>query len=672
MKRKVKIVKQPTYGSGGLHTGDQANYGLYRGGGQLQDYLTGPEKATDQDVRVTYPEVPRDEASIEVERGEYIIPPDMSALYKVGGQKHSKGGTPVYAKGGEYVVSDYVTMPVGLQEMLGFEATSRKKKDNTIAALLSKKVDAKEYNRLSKIIQDDLSGKDVDKFELATARNRMPLYQEYVSKAALGGELSKAIQGKEFQIPAIAEPALQTIAITSRRDEVEKEPLAQARMGGMLDQYQVGNSVKVKPSELQSYLDKGYKPDPNRPGYYTLTTPGSTENIPGTMGSGKSIVITKRAPKNVSYEDVLANPALYQSFLKSSGWSQAPESEARGAWNTWWTTKERPIYTPGTSVKKPDVTSEIFVEGDPFGNNGPQLTSTTPPVLQYTPTTGGSSSSFKTEETPTGKTIQITGKSPEWQKSWTSGDQPWWAQNVLQTGLLAADWLNREDIYPWEPTVNLVAPQATFRSPRQAIAAVQSQAADARRAAAMFAGPQRFASVSQNIAAQTIPGVLQAEAGVNQANQAIANQMSQINADVSNKQALANAERALRLYDKTTMLRANRRAENRGKLSALINQGIIPGMKEAQRTSWMNAISKYYDIDPRTGKLYFTGGKDLDETAMSDNISSKVAGDIDIIRRLMKEAGLSAKEAAEYVSSMYGTKGGGKSSDALLKALGLG
>ena len=654
MKRKVKIVKQPTYGSGGLHTGDQANYGLYRGGGQLQDYLTGPEKATDQDVRVTYPEVPRSEATIEVERGEYIVPSDMTALYKAGGEKHSKGGTPVYAKGGEYVVSDFVTMPAGLQEILGFEASSKKKKDNTIAALLGKKVDAKEYNRLSKIIQDDLSGKDVDQYELATARNRMPLYQQFVSKAALGGELSKALQGKEFQIPAIAQPALESLKMPSRLNEVESEPLAEAKMGGVLGRYQKGNTVPR--SKVDEYVKQGWKLESPNLLSRTTTTGGSS-------GPGATIRITGMSPYR-DFDYVMANPEQYPSFLTKSKWSEAPEDLARQAWDTWSKTANRPVYIPGTSKKE-----ELAVVDD----DGTTPTTGTTGSTSGT-TTGGSSTTtgentIQIKKTPdaTGTTgMMSTGQTPNWQPGWTSGAQPWWTQNVLQTGLLAADLFNQQNIYPWEPSLNFVAPTPTFRSPRQAIAAIQSQASSAGRAASLLAGPQRLAATLQGIQAQTIPGIVQASESVNAANQQVANQFSAMSAEIANRLAGARAESAGRMYDKTTMTRAQARKETRDKTAALLERGIIPGMTAAQKTSWLDALSKYHSIDPRTGTLYFTGGKDLDEEAVS---GAGLERDIQTIQRL-KQLGLSGDEAIKYVTAMNsGGRGSNAKTDALIKAL---
>jgi len=205
MKHKVKITKLPNFANGG-HTGDQQNYGLYRGGGNLKDYLTGTEESSDENVRVYYPE-DKENANVEVEKGELIK--DSQGLYKVGGKKHSEGGHLALVQPGAYVFSDYITMHPALQMGFGFEASSKKKKDNTIAALLNKKVDAKDYNRNMEIIRKAERGEPVDQYALNTAMNRIPDYNKYISRAALAGELSKALMGKDYEIPQLGMAALE-------------------------------------------------------------------------------------------------------------------------------------------------------------------------------------------------------------------------------------------------------------------------------------------------------------------------------------------------------------------------------------------------------------------------------------------------------------------------------
>lgn len=676
MKRKIKIVKQPTYESGGMHTGDQANYGLYRGGGQLQDYLTGPEDSSEKDVRVTYPEVDREGATAEVEKGEYIVAKDMTALYKVGGKKHSEGGTPVFVAGGEYVVSDYITMPDGLQDLLGFEGKSKKKKDNTIAKLLGDKVDAKEYNRLSKIIQDDLSGKDVDQFELATARNRMPLYQEFISKAALGGEIAKAMQGKQYEIPAIAQIAMEKLQTPSRLNEVEQQPLVSAKQGGtLLPKFQDG---RVKESEVDKYVGMGYIYDPTKK---TLTKPNASivTVVPGTTLPGTPITSIQRRPSNITYEDVIANPTLYPSFLNKSGWSKAPESEAREAWKTWWTTKQRPVYVPGSSTITsggesvlqvvPDDTFDGSITGKkniiitertakPINITSATVTPKVPNSIRITGVgtkTEDEAESSSVSDNTNGNAIQklqdqvqkkdASDQGIDWQPGWSSGRQPWWAQNKLQTSALLYDYLNKQDIYPWEPTLTPVFPQAVFSSPRQAIAAIQSMAAEERRGAAMFAGPQRYSAISSSINAQTIPNVTNVIRDVNEANRQAAMMTNAQAAEIANRFNVALAERGRRLFDNTTRTRAQSRQEDRLKFAALLQQGIVPGMTEAQRTSWLNAINERFGIDPSTGTIYFKRGKDLDSDIETGQTTES---DIAMINRL-KGMGISADEAIKYV-----------------------
>lgn len=208
MKKRVRITKVPNYKSGGMHTGDQDNYGLYRGGGHLQDYLTGTEES-DQEVKATEPKLSRQDAKIEAEKGEFRVLRDLSRITYIGGNKHSQGGTPIDAQPGDYIVSDYTVVHPALQQLTGFASDSKRKKDNTVAAILKKFVDHKDYNRLSQVIDQASRGMEVDPFTLRTAATRLPQYTDKIQTAMLVGELSKALEGKDYTIPQMAIPALQ-------------------------------------------------------------------------------------------------------------------------------------------------------------------------------------------------------------------------------------------------------------------------------------------------------------------------------------------------------------------------------------------------------------------------------------------------------------------------------
>jgi len=204
-KRKVKVVKAP---GKGRRVGDQMGYGLYRGQ-SIRDFNAFTETDPHTDLRNVFPEVPRNQANIEVEKGEKIIAKDGMSIYDVGGKKHSQGGTPVKAEPGSYVLSDFIKAPKMMQAKMGFEVKSNKGKDNTWARVLESKVSTKDYNKLAEFLRQAAAGGDVDRYELATAKNKMAVYQDYVSKAALGNELTKMMQGKDYKIPEIGIPALQ-------------------------------------------------------------------------------------------------------------------------------------------------------------------------------------------------------------------------------------------------------------------------------------------------------------------------------------------------------------------------------------------------------------------------------------------------------------------------------
>src|SRR5574343_45465 len=232
MKIKIKSLPKTTKytgkGPAGPRTGDQMNYGLFSNQAGTIDTNTYQKMPGFEDVRGTYPEVDRDEANIEVELGEIIVSPDLSTIYKAAGKKHSKGGTPIQAKEGSYIVSDYIKTNPVVKEMLGFEPGNDKKE--TWAKFLSKNINTKYYNSLAAIMMDKEKGKPVDPYAYNTAKNKLPDYQELVGKVALGNEISKALLGKEYKIPDIALGALQSIQVPNIDEDTD--PLYRMQGGG--------------------------------------------------------------------------------------------------------------------------------------------------------------------------------------------------------------------------------------------------------------------------------------------------------------------------------------------------------------------------------------------------------------------------------------------------------
>lgn len=624
MKRKVKITKLPEFSKGGMHLGDQQNYGLYRGGGYLQDYVTGTEVPSDKDIRSVYPEVDREDATIEVEKGEKIVLPDLSGLYNVGGKPHSKGGTPVYAKGGEYVFSNYITMPQVLQDAFGFKGTSSKKKDNTIAKLIGNKIDSKDYNRLSQVLQDANDGKAVDPFELKSAQIRFPEYMETLQKGMVAGELSKALQGKEFKIPENAMPALQKMQESANKEKITEQPLVEAKEGGYmnkqlritgmgLEKYQQKpGSVpkKITRAEISDYLKLGYKQDPSNPNrlykegtdsttgyrdkYVTITTPGTEATKAPGPGS----------------------PAFNQAF------AQARQSGAKTfTFNGKSYTTD--VYKPGiqSTTEKVKQTEEYDIPGTP--GDYVYLEDEKPSFNPYVP---------GTSTTPQYTKPGITGK-------------PWWTEDVMRTALAFSQ--NPKAYYPTLQQINLPQTDPVVVEPYYA--PITGQAASARNVAAATSSPQQlraFLSATQpidavnNITYQTAVANAERVQRAREQNAQIAGQEALMNANLRGKY-ISDVDRVRGEFDK------EKEMYNANKLAALMQ-----GMGNARKTQvWNDSYGRAlgFNINPNyfAPGIEFFGGRNIfsqgqqttpdlaNIDAQYNNLLSKYPKDLTMVHKLM-------------------------------------
>lgn len=111
-----------------------------------------PSIEKDPKVNTTIKENPY-RSNVEIEGGEVVLQPDLSALFKAKGKRHSQGGMDVLLKPESFIFSDFK----GLEfEERDFELFELKEggKSNTPAEVLKKNVDIKHYNTLVSIMDD--------------------------------------------------------------------------------------------------------------------------------------------------------------------------------------------------------------------------------------------------------------------------------------------------------------------------------------------------------------------------------------------------------------------------------------------------------------------------------------------------------------------------------------
>jgi hypothetical protein len=116
-----------------------------------------PSIAEDPKINTTIKENPY-RSNVEIEGDEIVLQPDLSALFKAKGQKHSKGGMDVLLKPESFIFSDWKGLAFTKEDYELMELKEASKKTdpnkNTPAEVLKKNVDIEHYNKLVTILDD--------------------------------------------------------------------------------------------------------------------------------------------------------------------------------------------------------------------------------------------------------------------------------------------------------------------------------------------------------------------------------------------------------------------------------------------------------------------------------------------------------------------------------------
>lgn len=229
--KKVKITKVPNMAWGGMVFNQVAPNAL--------PYQTDEEMMHYND---TLQPVDRSMANLEAEKDEEVLMPNykgMSAKFRVGGKRHSEGGTPLNLPDDSFVFSDTRAMKIKDPNILKMFGKTPKKGGYTPAEL------AKGYdiNKYRKVLDDPMS----DSIQRKTAEEMIANYNVLLGKLALAQESKKGFpQG----IPFIAEPYMM---INNLRPEDVLPMDASSDEMGQMQQPQMakyGGAKKVRIKQL--------------------------------------------------------------------------------------------------------------------------------------------------------------------------------------------------------------------------------------------------------------------------------------------------------------------------------------------------------------------------------------------------------------------------------------
>jgi hypothetical protein len=240
--------------------GDQVDYSFY----DSRNRNTGMAGNAEEEVKTTMGPVPREEATIEVEKGEVVVgdtnEDGFLELFTFTGKPHSKGGTPVDVPPGSFIYSntrklrikdsEVITKVFGLTEKKGgytpAEIAKRYQINEHVATLKDDRADNIQKRSASEMLKNNLQKLGV----LALVQESMKGFPDGIpaiaESAAIGLGMDPAMFDPAKQQQEQMNPDMQMGA----PEEGQMEPqMPMAKYGG-LPRYQQGATVRKRGQEL--------------------------------------------------------------------------------------------------------------------------------------------------------------------------------------------------------------------------------------------------------------------------------------------------------------------------------------------------------------------------------------------------------------------------------------
>ena len=232
MAKRVKIVKIPKALSG-LEIKMQP--GLYGTNGNRQFSLStqvNSQKFAQQptEVRNTLQPVAREGANLEAEKGETAVVniDGIPAHFKIGGKRHTQGGTPLNLPDNSFIFSDTAKMRIKDPVLLAQFGMVPKKAGYTPAEI-AKKYDINKFRQV-------LADPNTEDIERKTAEMMIANYNMKLAKLAL---IQESMKGFPQGVPVIAMPYIieneidmSMLAPTQAQEEEPDADTGEARYGG--------------------------------------------------------------------------------------------------------------------------------------------------------------------------------------------------------------------------------------------------------------------------------------------------------------------------------------------------------------------------------------------------------------------------------------------------------
>lgn len=174
----------------------------------------------------------REDSTLEAEKDEVVVSPDLATIHKILGKPHSKGGTPLNLEEGSFIFSKDKSLAISKNEQKVFNfkmGGSVKKEDNTPAKILLRQIDIKHHNQMNAILNNKANRDFISK---NTAEIMLDKNAEKIGQIAY---LQEAKKDFKSGIPAFSE-GTQPIYSQAVKDKIVTED-QYMKYGGSLKKY---------------------------------------------------------------------------------------------------------------------------------------------------------------------------------------------------------------------------------------------------------------------------------------------------------------------------------------------------------------------------------------------------------------------------------------------------
>jgi hypothetical protein len=623
MYHKVRITKLPGKARGGKVNGNRIvpNQSLSFGGADMK---SGPK---DISVANTISAVPRNQANLEAEGGETVygdINGDgMAEHLVIKGPRHSSGGVPLNLPDDTFIFSDTKSMRLkdpNLLSQFGKKGGTSKSTKSYTPAELAKQYDLSKYR---KMLQDPESGD----LERKTAEIMIRNYTMKLGALALAQEAKKGFpQG----IPEVARPYMEANGINDEDliPEIAQQQFAEEEM------MEQGPGMQNPQEEMMEMPQEDMMAMQQPMVQYGMQFGGYDIPFANEMAYG-GLFKAQEGTEQTSYQNV----SKTKGNIDYNTPEQTNQSQFQGAnYNTVWKPKVEAAFADPT--KAADLINRLETysgqDAEDVKNKLRGKSMEEKIIIAKRLATDNKVGPYhyviNNLITPEEKVVEKEEEpyikiSPDPEKEAEIIDRGEYEDVDLTPAPqnIGAEWMTPDKInfygalkdksrikkfMPWAPRVALEVPTPTYLDPTRELGQQSEYANLMAQQLSQFAGPQALASNMSGIQGTGAEQAANTLARINNQNVGLSNQFAQNAANIRNQEQGINQAAAQRLYDQNTM--ANQQFLN-AKTAAdqNVRQAFGTGWRNASNLALTNAMYPQYDIDPRSGNIWFQGGKDL-------------------------------------------------------------